>query len=60
MAIGELIVAQLFEKNRERLQLSWIGGTLNRPIAVNRDDVSPADLIEKLIYRVTGRSPYLR
>lgn len=48
MAIGQLIVAQLFEKNRERLQLSWIGGTLNRPIAVNRDDVSPADLIGHL------------
>jgi HPr kinase/phosphorylase len=48
VAIGQLIVAQLFEKNRERLKLSWIGGTLNRPIAVNRDDVSPADLIGHL------------
>jgi HPr kinase/phosphorylase len=48
VAVGQLIVAQLFEKNRERLQLSWIGGTLNRPIAVNRDDVSPADLIGHL------------
>lgn len=48
MAIHELIVAQLFERNRERLKLSWIGGTLNRPIAVNRDDVSPADLIGHL------------
>ncbi|MEW6165793.1 MAG: HPr(Ser) kinase/phosphatase [Pseudomonadota bacterium] len=48
MAVGQLIVAQLFEKNRERLQLSWVGGTLNRPIAVNRDDVSPADLIGHL------------
>ena len=48
MAAGQLIVAQLFERNRERLQLSWIGGTLNRPIAVNRDDVSPADLIGHL------------
>jgi HPr kinase/phosphorylase len=45
VAVGQLIVAQLFEKNRERLKLSWVGGTLNRPIAVNRDDVSPADLI---------------
>ncbi|MCX8017205.1 MAG: HPr(Ser) kinase/phosphatase [Rhodocyclaceae bacterium] len=44
----QLIVAQLFEKNRERLQLAWVGGTLNRPIAVNRDDVSPADLIGHL------------
>nr|WP_126447903.1 HPr(Ser) kinase/phosphatase [Sulfuricystis multivorans] len=46
--MGQLIVAQLFEKNRERLKLTWIGGTLNRPIAVNRDDVSPADLIGHL------------
>jgi HPr kinase/phosphorylase len=48
VAAGQLIVAQLFEKNRERLQLTWIGGTLNRTIAVNRDDVSPADLIGHL------------
>lgn len=48
MAIGQLIVAQLFEKNRERLQLTWVGGTLNRPIVVNRADVSPADLIGHL------------
>lgn len=48
MAVGQLIVAQLFEKNRERLQLTWVGGTLNRPIEVNRDDVSPADLIGHL------------
>jgi HPr kinase/phosphorylase len=48
VAVGQLIVAQLFEKNRERLQLTWVGGTLNRPIAVNRDDVSPADLIGHL------------
>ncbi|MDP1651664.1 MAG: HPr(Ser) kinase/phosphatase [Rhodocyclaceae bacterium] len=48
MAASQLIVAQLFERNRERLQLSWISGTLNRPIAVNRDDVSPADLIGHL------------
>jgi HPr kinase/phosphorylase len=48
VAVGQLIVAQLFEKNRERLQLTWVGGTLNRPVAVNRDDVSPADLIGHL------------
>lgn len=48
MAIGQLILAQLFEKNRERLQLTWVGGTLNRPVEVNRDDVSPADLIGHL------------
>lgn len=48
MAGRQLIVAELFEKNRERLKLAWIGGTLDRPIAVNRDDVSPADLIGHL------------
>jgi len=48
VATGQLIVAQLFERNRERLQLIWVGGDLNRPIAVNRDDVSPADLIGHL------------
>ncbi len=48
MAVGQLIVAQLFERNRERLQLTWVGGSLNRPISVNRDDVSPADLIGHL------------
>jgi HPr kinase/phosphorylase len=48
VAVGQLIVAQLFEKNRERLKLSWVSGTLNRTIAVNRDDVSPADLIGHL------------
>jgi HPr kinase/phosphorylase len=48
VAVSQLIVAQLFERNRERLQLTWVGGTLNRPIAVNRDDVSPADLIGHL------------
>ncbi len=48
MAVGELIVAQLFERNRERLQLTWVSGALNRPIEVVRDDVSPADLIGHL------------
>lgn len=48
MAISHLIVAQLFERNRDRLHLAWVGGTLNREIAVNRDDVSPADLVGHL------------
>jgi HPr kinase/phosphorylase len=48
VAVARLIVRQLFEKNRERLQLTWHGGDLNRPIAVLRDDVSPADLIGHL------------
>ena len=48
MAVRQLIVAQLFERNRARLQLSWVCGTLNRAISVNRDDVSPADLVGHL------------
>jgi HPr kinase/phosphorylase len=48
VAVRQLIIAQLFERNRERLQLSWICGTLNRIISVTRDDVSPADLVGHL------------
>jgi len=48
VAVRQLIVAQLFERNRGRLQLSWVCGTLNRAISVTRDDVSPADLVGHL------------
>lgn len=48
MAVRQLIVAQLFERNRARLQLSWVCGTLNRSISVTREDVSPADLVGHL------------
>ncbi|MCX7896852.1 MAG: HPr(Ser) kinase/phosphatase [Rhodocyclaceae bacterium] len=48
MATRRLIVAQLFEKNRERLKLQWLSGALDRAIAVVRDDVSPADLVGHL------------
>ncbi|HEX8987710.1 MAG TPA: HPr(Ser) kinase/phosphatase [Rhodocyclaceae bacterium] len=48
MAVRQLIIAQLFERNRSRLQLSWVCGTLNRIIEVTRDDVSPADLVGHL------------
>lgn len=44
----QLIVAQLFERNRSRLQLNWICGTLNRAITISRDDISPADLVGHL------------
>ncbi len=44
----QLIVAQLFERNRSRLQLNWICGTLNRSITITRDDISPADLVGHL------------
>jgi HPr kinase/phosphorylase len=48
VAVRQLIIAQLFERNRSRLQLSWVCGTLNRIIEVTRDDVSPADLVGHL------------
>ncbi|MDP2810283.1 MAG: HPr(Ser) kinase/phosphatase [Rhodocyclaceae bacterium] len=43
-----LIVAQLFERNRARLQLSWVCGNLNRAITVPHEDISPADLVGHL------------
>ncbi len=43
-----LIVAQLFERNRERLELSWVCGALNRAISIPQDNVSPADLVGHL------------
>ena len=46
--VRQLIVAQLFERNRKRLQLNWICGTLNRAVTITRDDISPADLVGHL------------
>ena len=43
-----LIVAQLFERNRERLLLNRVCGNLDRTIAVTQEDVSPADLVGHL------------
>jgi HPr kinase/phosphorylase len=43
-----LIVAHLFERNRERLQLARVCGDLQRTIAVTQEDVSPADLVGHL------------
>jgi HPr kinase/phosphorylase len=48
VVVRQLIVAQLFERNRARLQLNWICGTLNRAITISRDDISPADLVGHL------------
>jgi HPr kinase/phosphorylase len=48
VVVRQLIVAQLFERNRARLQLNWICGTLNRAITITRDDISPADLVGHL------------
>jgi HPr kinase/phosphorylase len=43
-----LIVAQLFERNRERLQLAWVCGALDRVISITQENVSPADLVGHL------------
>ncbi len=44
----QLIVSQLFEHNRERLQLSWVSGPLTRVISAKEDFVAPADLVGHL------------
>ncbi len=44
----QLIVAQLFERNRERLQLSWVSGPMSRAICTTEHVVSPADIIGHL------------
>lgn len=41
----QLTVAQLFERNRERLQLSWVSGPLTRTISATQEYTAPADLI---------------
>jgi len=41
----QLIVSQLFERNRERLQLSWVSGPLTRVISATQEFAAPADLI---------------
>jgi len=43
-----LIVAHLFERNRDRLQLTHVCGDLQRSIIVNQDDASPADIVGHL------------
>lgn len=50
-----LIVAQLFELNRERLRLEWICGSMNETISVKQLDVSPADLVGHLNLIHPGR-----
>jgi HPr kinase/phosphorylase len=44
----ELIVAELYARNRERLGLNWISGDLNRALRVDGDHMSPADLVGHL------------
>jgi len=43
----QLIVAQLFERHRDKLRLEWVCGSLNAAIAVP-DDISPADVVGHL------------
>ena len=43
-----LVVAELYERNRERLGLHWVSGDLNREIEVLSDNISPADLVGHL------------
>jgi HPr kinase/phosphorylase len=50
-----LIVAQLFELNREKLALEWVCGSLNESISVKQPDVSPADLVGHLNLIHPGR-----
>ncbi len=51
----QLIVAQLFELNRERLRLEWVCGSMNESISVKQLDVSPADLVGHLNLIHPGR-----
>ncbi|SMB23761.1 HPr kinase/phosphorylase [Sterolibacterium denitrificans] len=51
----QLIVAQLFELNRERLHLEWICGSMNDAVSVRQPDVSPADLVGHLNLIHPGR-----
>jgi HPr kinase/phosphorylase len=44
----ELIVAELFERNRERLDLNWVSGDLSKIVEITSDDLSPADLVGHL------------
>ncbi len=44
----QLIVSQLFERNRERLQLTWVSGALTRVISAKEEFVAPADLVGHL------------
>jgi HPr kinase/phosphorylase len=41
-------VARLFEDNRERLRLAWVGGPRDALIRIPHEDVSPADLVGHL------------
>ena len=46
--IRQLIVAQLYERNREALQLKWLCGSMACSMSVTDDNVSAADLVGHL------------
>lgn len=48
MALSRLIIAQLFERNRAPLQLSWVCGNLARALTVPHENTSTADLVGHL------------
>ena len=43
-----LLVAQMFERNKDALKLNWVCGNLAGSIAVTEDEVSAADLVGHL------------
>lgn len=45
--MNTLIVAQLFERNRDKLRLEWVCGSLNAPLT-RPNEVSPANLVGHL------------
>ena len=51
----QLIVAKLYERNREPLRLTWLCGNMARSLSVTDDDVSPADLVGHLNLMHPGR-----
>lgn len=51
----QLIVAQLFERNRDSLQLTWLCGNMARTMSVTDATVSPADLVGHLNLMHPGR-----
>lgn len=44
----QLIVAQLYERNRDALKLTWLCGSMAGSMSVTDEDVSPADLVGHL------------
>lgn len=51
----QLIVAQLYERNRDALKLTWLSGSMARTMSVTDDNVSAADLVGHLNLMHPGR-----